>query len=128
MESILTIVLLVILYSGVYTIKALVGKGRDDGPMANEAFPEVEYYEPEEPAVQQAEPVQQPVPANNRAPVAERRRPRSRSRNEATRSTAAPEPAQPSVEESRSRRFSLKDKTDAQRAVIYSEILNRKYD
>ena len=121
MESILSLVLLIAIYSGISIVKTLLsGKdGVEAKPLADEAFPEVELLEPDGP-------VGQPV-------VPERREPRSRSRSKDVHAGIDNEQSiaagqDPGRGAQNGKRFAFNNKSEAKRAVIYSEILNRKYD
>lgn len=86
-----------------------------------EAFPTIEPVEEEEPFV-----VEQPRPRKrkNSAPA-----PRPVQKASAAPSAAvAPSPAPKEAPAAQKERFAIKTKSDAKRAIIYSEIFNRKYN
>lgn len=125
MESILSIVLLIVIYSVISIVKTLSGKGDvNANPADGEVFPEVEFLEPEEPVT--------PAPVRSGAPERERPRRRAHGGNHSPVPTGdghvAADVRESGDEEQKDKRFSFKGKSDAKRAVIYSEILNRKYD
>ena len=96
-----------------------IGRPEQGGALADEAFPEVELLEPDGP-------VGQPV-------VPERREPRSRSRSKDVHAGIDNEQSiaagqDPGCGAQNGKRFAFNNKSEAKRAVIYSEILNRKYD
>lgn len=86
-----------------------------------EAFPTIEPVEEEEPFV-----VEQPRPRKrkNSAPAP---RPVQKA-SVAPSATVAQSPAPKEAPAAQKERFAIKTKSDAKRAIIYSEIFNRKYN
>lgn len=118
MESIIAIVILGIVYSIVFTLRSAMSKNADvkARPVMQEAFPQIEILESEE-------------PADNVTQVVEQTRvgkAASRGAISVNRPLAVSETSSIPFQ-SKEKRFRLKGKTEAKRAFIYSEIFNRKY-
>ena len=130
MESILSIVSLVAVYSIVYVIKSLGSKSADveAKPLTGEAFPTIEVFEP---SVESDTPVMLDAPAcpapavvrekQNTAPA--KKRTIVHSAPHTTCDSGAPVTASAPA----GNRLGLKTKSEAKRAFLYSEIFKRKY-
>lgn len=86
-----------------------------------EAFPTIEPVEEEEPFV-----VEQPRPQERKKTAPASRSVRKTSA--APSAAVAPSPAPKEAPAAQKERFAIKTKSDAKRAIIYSEIFNRKYN
>lgn len=112
----------------VYVISALrhmptseTGESKLPRGIMGEAFPTIELVEEDEPIV-----VEQPRPRKrkNRAPA-----PRPvQTASAASSAAVTPSPAAKEAPAPQKERFAIKTKSDAKRAIIYSEIFNRKYN
>lgn len=134
MESVITLVVLAVVYSVVFLIKALAAKnaGVDAKPLSGEPFPEIEVLEPSD----DAETLLSTL-LNTAAPVAAdgtkdkyRTPPQTKQQiisNSARRTTVSPKAHSPSVPEENANPIKINCKSEAKRAFIYSEIFNRKY-
>ena len=130
MESILSIVFLVAIYSLVYVIKSLGSKSADVNakPLTGEASPAIEVLEPSvEPDVlvtfdAPARPVSTIV-SEKKDSTAVKRRTNVHTVQRTTTTSAAPVATSAPV----GNRVGLKNRFEAKRAFLYSEILKRKY-
>ena len=117
METIVTIAFIGIIYSVVYIFKSVTSKdaGVEGKPITGEVFPTIEVIE-DEPVVMPRE--------------IERETGWQPSRERVHAVTAIPHPvAQNSIVEAKKKenKLTLKGKSDARKAFIYSEIFKRKY-
>ncbi|MBO5806613.1 MAG: hypothetical protein J6Q98_00255 [Bacteroidaceae bacterium] len=119
MESIIAIVILGIVYSIVFTLRSAMSKNADvkARPVMQEAFPQIEILESEEPADNVTPTVVEQTPVGKAA---------SRGTISVNRPLAVSETSLIPFQ-GKEKRFRLKGKTEAKRAFIYSEIFNRKY-
>lgn len=123
MESIVSIVVLIAVYSLIAIVKVILSKdgGVEAKPVMGEAFPEIECLEPEE------------LPGEPRIvkDTGKKSKVRDFAKLSDNRSISfesdaeAPEPV--SSEKRNSGKVIMKSKSDAKRAFIYSEVFNRKY-
>ena len=113
METVLSLVVIAVIYSVVFVVKSLTSKnpGVEAKPMMGEVFPEIKIYG-------------ERLPQHEEAPV----RPVKKN---VKMETAAKQPAAPvavpAAEKKELGRYAIKGKSEAKRAFIYSEIFNRKY-
>ncbi|MBR5813045.1 MAG: hypothetical protein IKY37_01190 [Bacteroidaceae bacterium] len=126
MDGLYSLIVMAVIYIAAQAFKKVFA----DRQVLDEAFPQVEVLEPEEPE-------EQPVAVNNVTATQVERRPMSprrptvapasstRENVEGHRVTADVDSA--NAAESRERRFTIKGKSEARRAFIYSEIFGRKY-
>lgn len=123
MESIVSIVVLIAVYSLIAIVKVILSKdgGVEAKPVMGEAFPEIEHLEPEEtlekPSI--VENIGKKSKIRDFAKLPDNRTLSFESDAE------APEPV--SSERRNSGKVIMKSKSDAKRAFIYSEVFNRKY-
>ncbi len=124
MEGILYIVLIFIIYSIVYVVKAVASKNTDvkGTPYIEEAFPVIEVVKKEFPSVEPKKNVKTEVPKKvvNENKNAKRERAHSIV-------VAESKPQEAKSTEKKERLVSLRNKSAAKRAIIEAEILNRKY-
>lgn len=126
MDGLYSLIVMAVIYIAAQAFKKVFA----DRQVLDEAFPQVEVLEPEEPE-------EQPAAVNNVTATQVERRPMSprrptaapasstRANVEGHRVTADVDSA--NAAESRERRFTIKGKSEAKRAFIYSEIFGRKY-
>lgn len=129
MESVISIVVVIAIYSLIAIVKTLLfnSGGVEAKPIMEEAFPTVEHIEPEE------QPAEEPVVSE---PVVQRpfeTSPKIVVKNR----TEKPSPLQETIhivdeqpvkeDKHRLEKVMMKSKSDAKRAFIYSEVFNRKY-
>lgn len=123
MESIVSIVVLIAVYSLIAIVKVVFSKdgGVEAKPVMGEAFPEIECLEPEE------------LPGEPRIvkDTSKKSKVRDFAKLSDNRSISfesdAEAPAPVSSERRNSDKVIMKSKSDAKRAFIYSEVFNRKY-
>lgn len=123
MESIVSIVALIAVYSLIAIVKVVFSKdgGVEAKPVMGEAFPEIECLEPEE------------LPGEPRIvkDTSKKSKVRDFAKLSDNRSISfesdAEAPAPVSSERRNSDKVIMKSKSDAKRAFIYSEVFNRKY-
>ena len=129
METILAIVILVIVYSGTYIVKLLFSGKEEDAEKSplDEVFPNVEYVEFEESLPQEPEEKATTIVSVDKAPEKKRKRDGVQAPANDVRYTID-DTRRPGSEAPKEKRISFKDKSDAKRAVILSEILNNKYN
>lgn len=124
MESIITVVVLVIVYSVSFIIKTLSKEGDVTvKPLSQEAFPTIEVLEPTEgysTIPESSGDTQQSVSAaGSKQQIIARSAQRTTSNVKATAPSA--------TKHKQGKGIALKSLSDAKRAFIYSEIFNRKY-
>lgn len=123
MVSIVSIVVLIAVYSLIAIVKVILSKdgGVEAKPAMGEAFPEIEHLEPEEtfekPSI--VENIGKKSKVRDFAKLSDNRTLSFESDAE------APEPV--SSERRNSGKVIMKSKSEAKRAFIYSEVFNRKY-
>lgn len=123
MVSIVSIVVLIAVYSLIAIVKVILSKdgGVEAKPVMSEAFPEIECLEPEE------------LPGEPRIvkDTSKKSKVRDFAKLSDNRSISfesdAEAPAPVSSERRNSDKVIMKSKSDAKRAFIYSEVFNRKY-
>ena len=126
MDGLYSLIVMAVIYIAAQAFKKVFA----DRQVLDEAFPQVEVLEPEEPE-------EQPAAVNNVTATQVERRPMSprrptaapasstRANVEGHRVTADVDSA--NAVEGRERRITIKGKSEARRAFIYSEIFGRKY-
>ena len=118
MEGLFFLLIAAFVYSGYHVVRSLASGDADveARPISGEVFPTIDVFN--EMSVPDEEPVQEPVV---------KKRPVSMLRQEGKRTTAVARPVeeQERPKERKLARFS--SKSEARKAVIYSEIFNRKY-
>lgn len=123
MEGILYIVVIFIIYSIVYVVKAVASKNADvkGTPYIEEAFPVIEVVKKEFPSVEPQKNVKTEVPKK----VVNENKNAKRERAHIVVAESKPQEAKST--EKKERLVSLRNKSAAKRAIIEAEILNRKY-
>ncbi|MBQ8336675.1 MAG: hypothetical protein IJY44_04005 [Bacteroidaceae bacterium] len=124
MEGILYVVVIFIIYSIVYVVKAVSSKNADvkGTPYIEEAFPVIEVVKKELPSVEPQENVRTEAP---KMVVKENKNAKKERSHSIV--TAESKPQEAKSAEKRERLVSLRSKSAAKRAIIEAEILNRKY-
>ncbi|MBR3877373.1 MAG: hypothetical protein IKJ23_04245 [Bacteroidaceae bacterium] len=123
MESIVSIVVLIAVYSLIAIVKVILSKdgGVEAKPVMGEAFPEIEHLEPEET-------LEEPSIVKN---IGKKSKVRDFAKLSDNRTLSfesdAEAPESVSIERRNSDKVIMKSKSDAKRAFIYSEVFNRKY-
>lgn len=121
METIISLVVVGVIYSAIYVVKRLISKSVDAAaPVMGESFPHIEVLETEE---------RGPGKASSKSEADRRKIPEygekeSRTAHE-NRSTS--DSSLSADDKPKGKRFSISDKSEAKRAFIYAEIFNRKY-
>lgn len=133
MESLISLVVLGVVYSVIYVVKSMLSRSEDvvASPMTGEAFPQVDVLEPSDDAGQSyvyEEPKQSAT--TQPAPVQAKKKEFIPHKHPVNVQRATPDlPPVPTVMSGnrKENRFNLSGKSEARRAFIYSEIFNRKY-
>lgn len=127
MESLISLVVLGVIYAAVYVVKRVAANGTDvDSESAmSEEFPPIETFEEDKNYC--PPPITDVIlRSNNVGPVARKKNADVDKANKSHRTTED-QPVVPAPGEVKGRRFRLSDKSEMKRALIYSEILNRRY-
>lgn len=118
METIISIVVLVAIYSVVFVVKSLASKSADvkGTPFTGEVFPTIDILKPDSHAGHE------PIMKEN---IVDHKRVSAKSRT--SKEVTVEKPNENAAQQVSRKGISLKFKSEAKRAFIYTEILNRKY-
>ena len=122
METIISLVVVGVIYSAIYIVKRLISKSADaaGAPIMGEPFPHIEVLETEERGPDEA-PLKREADRRKTPEYGEKPSRTAYGHRSTSDSSSAAD------DRPKGKRFSISDKSEAKRAFIYAEIFNRKY-
>lgn len=122
METIISLLVVGVIYSAIYVVKRLISKSVDaaGAPVMGEPFPHIEVLETEERGPGES-PLKREA-GRRKTPEFGEKESRTAHENRSTSDSSSSADDKP-----KGKRFSISDKSEAKRAFIYAEIFNRKY-